>query len=323
MINQNNKNNYKNNGKRTSRKFGSRGMCLGGAVLAVLCVFSSILCAHTAWAEGRLKPFLVVAAENTWGDLAAQVAGQNMTVRVVLASPVVDPHGYDPSPEDARNVADATLVVGNGAGYDAWLNRLVQAAKIPATRVVWASDWSGWHEGDNPHLWFDLGAVSNFVSRFASACQQVDPGHAKDYIDRAAKLLAVIGDVSVELQRLRAHVQMQKPHVAATESFFAPLADQLGLVMEEKAFQTAIMNGTEPAPSVVAQFETDIKEHRLQMIVYNQQVEQPLVTHLVTLARREGVPVLPLTETLPAGEHWQGWMLGIIHQIDLILASLP
>lgn len=55
------------------------------------------------------------------GDLAAQIAGPDMTVTSLLASPTVDPHLYAPSTDDARHLADATLVVMNGAGYDTWL----------------------------------------------------------------------------------------------------------------------------------------------------------------------------------------------------------
>src|ERR1700753_3994007 len=62
--------------------------------------------------------FTVVAAENFWGSLAAQLAGDRARVKSIIVNPATDPHSYQPSTGDARLIASANMVVLDGLGYD-------------------------------------------------------------------------------------------------------------------------------------------------------------------------------------------------------------
>jgi zinc/manganese transport system substrate-binding protein len=74
----------------------------------------------------------VVAAENFWGSIAAQVGGEQVTVHSIIASPDADPHSYEPTPADGRALATAQYVIYNGAGYDPWVAKLIDANPAPA-----------------------------------------------------------------------------------------------------------------------------------------------------------------------------------------------
>jgi zinc/manganese transport system substrate-binding protein len=276
----------------------------------------SILGGVASGAQAAKMP-LVVAAENTWGDIAAQIAAPDMRVVAILSSPAVDPHEYQATPTDARMIAAAELVVANGAGYDAWADKLVAASDLLPVRYVKADSWSGWQEGGNPHLWFNMDAVSAFVQHFAEACAHIDPDHADGYAGRAQKMQLIIKSIQAHAGLLREHVAGM--HVGATEPLFTPLADLLGLQMDEQAYQLAIMNDVEPAPSTVATFESDLKDKRLKMLVYNQQVEEPSVRHLLELAQQSNVPTMPLSEMLPPRKHWQVWVHDILARTGQLL----
>jgi zinc/manganese transport system substrate-binding protein len=293
--------------------------------LVWMLLLAPVLTASNATARSALK---VVAVENTWGDLAAQIAEPDMAVTSLLASPVVDPHLYSPSPDDARHLADATLVVVNGAGYDTWATKLADAAGLPAERIIRADSWPGWHAGDNPHLWFNTRAVADFVTRMQEACAQADPAHASAYARRGVALLDAVARVDALLATVRTRVAGRA--VAATEPLFDPLAEQMGLDMKEKDFQTAIMNSVEPAPADIARFENDLTTHKLRLLAYNQQVVEPAVVPLLELADSSGIPTLPLTETLPPTlpgttqpPHWQDWVSAIARQTEHLLESQP
>ena len=61
------------------------------------------------------------------GDLVRNVGGDRVSV-TTLVGPDSDPHVYEPTPSDAKRIADAKLVFVNGFGLEGWLPRLVQSA---------------------------------------------------------------------------------------------------------------------------------------------------------------------------------------------------
>src|SRR5581483_2930666 len=69
----------------------------------------------------------VVAAENFWGSIAAQLGGTRVTVTSIITNPDTDPHSYEPTPADAVALAKADMVVYNGIGYDPWVPQLLAA----------------------------------------------------------------------------------------------------------------------------------------------------------------------------------------------------
>ena len=78
----------------------------------------------------------VVAGENFWGNIAAQIGGRHVRVTSILTSPTADPHLYESDVANAVAVAEAGLVIENGAGYDDFLSQLLAP---PATRAASSS----------------------------------------------------------------------------------------------------------------------------------------------------------------------------------------
>src|SRR6476469_7263419 len=93
---------------------------LAALVLAAAGLASGCAASSAARDDGRLQ---VVAAENFWGSIASQLAGDRLQVASVITNPATDPHDYEPTAADARAVAQARMVVVNGAGYDPWMNK--------------------------------------------------------------------------------------------------------------------------------------------------------------------------------------------------------
>jgi zinc/manganese transport system substrate-binding protein len=73
---------------------------------------ATILCALSAPAFA--DPVKVVAAENFYGDLATQVGGPNVAVTSILSSPDQDPHLFEASPETAKSLSDAKVLIVKG-----------------------------------------------------------------------------------------------------------------------------------------------------------------------------------------------------------------
>src|SRR5689334_18571977 len=87
---------------------------LVGALAAVM------LAACGAPSGSGSKSLQVVAGQNFWGSIAAQLGGSHVSVTSVVTNPNADPHDYESSSLDARAFATADYVILNGAGYDDW-----------------------------------------------------------------------------------------------------------------------------------------------------------------------------------------------------------
>jgi zinc/manganese transport system substrate-binding protein len=77
----------------------------------------------------------VAAAENFWGSIASQIGGKHARVTSIITNPNTDPHTYEPTPQDARTIAGAKLVIENGIGYDNWAGKSVAADQNNPTMV--------------------------------------------------------------------------------------------------------------------------------------------------------------------------------------------
>jgi zinc/manganese transport system substrate-binding protein len=93
-----------------------------------------------------------VAADNFYGDIARQVGGSDVTVTSILSNPNQDLHEFEASASTSRAIADARLVIYNGAGYDPWAAKLLAASKATSREVIEVARLAHKKAGDNPHL---------------------------------------------------------------------------------------------------------------------------------------------------------------------------
>src|SRR5215472_1389401 len=80
-------------------------------------------------APTQAAPIAIVAAESVYGDVAAQIGGPDVKVTSIISTPQQDPHAFEASAAAARALAGADIVVRNGGGYDAWIDRLLTGTK--------------------------------------------------------------------------------------------------------------------------------------------------------------------------------------------------
>src|SRR3954447_10433626 len=100
------------------------------------------------------SPISILAAENFYGEIAQAIGGAEVTVKSILSNPDQDPHLFEASPSAARSLADARIVIMNGAEYDPWVAKLLAANNGNGRTVITVADLVHKHAGDNPHLWY-------------------------------------------------------------------------------------------------------------------------------------------------------------------------
>lgn len=175
-------------------------------------------------------PLKVVASFSILGDLVENVGGGHVEV-VTMVGPDGDAHVFEPSPAEARRLAEADLVVVNGLGFEGWLERLVETSGF-AGPVVVASEGvetltmeeehaheeeahaeahedeahderhaaDHHHGGTDPHAWQSIVNTRTYVSNIADALCEADTVNCADYRSNAA-------DYDARLQSLDASIK--------------------------------------------------------------------------------------------------------------------
>jgi zinc/manganese transport system substrate-binding protein len=260
-------------------------------------------------APARHGPGLqVVAAESSWGSIAAQLGGTHATVESIVESPAIDPHSYEPNASDARKLASADIAIVNGIGYDRWASQLLAANPSHGRVVVDAGKVLGLGDGANPHQWYSPTSVRRLVAAIAAAYEQADPKHAAYF---AARKRAFETHALARYDALLAHIRARYAGtpVGYSESIFEPLGEYLGLrLVTPPGFAKSVAEGTEVSVADRTAVARQIAGRRIAVWVFNSQNETPEVNRLTALAHHSGIPVVTVTETLsPEGATFQAW----------------
>jgi zinc/manganese transport system substrate-binding protein len=264
----------------------------------------------------------VVAAENFWGSLATQLGGNRVQVTSVITNPATDPHDYEPSAVDARTFAGAQMAIVNGVGYDTWASKLIAASPVKGRAVLTVGDLVGVKAGGNPHRWYSPANVQQVIAAIVRDYSKLDPKDAA-YFARRKSQLETTG--LAEYKHFIATIKRRfgGTPVGASESIFAPLAQALGLrLVTPPSFLKAISEGSEPTAADKTTIDRQIAKKQIKVWVFNSQNSTPDVARLTEEARKKGIPVTTITETLtPASATFEQWQVRQLRALQAALAK--
>jgi zinc/manganese transport system substrate-binding protein len=291
-------------------------LLLASAVVAL----TAGACSSASGASRSSGGITAVGAENEYANVISQIGGQYVGVSAILFDPNTDPHTYESSPSVARKVAGAQLIVQNGVGYDDFMSRIESASPRSSRKVIDVQDLLGLpNSTPNPHLWYDPQTMPKVAAAVAGDLASMQPAHAAYFqanlqaFDRALQpWLNAIAGFKTRYSRI---------HVATTE----PVADYLLQAMGTDnlspfRFQTAIMNGTDPAPQDISLIEGLFSSHKVRVFCYNQQVVDSLTSSIRRAAKSHGIPIVGVYETMPPGYDYQKWMIAETQAIEAAVA---
>ncbi|GAC1439433.1 MAG: metal ABC transporter solute-binding protein [Solirubrobacteraceae bacterium] len=262
----------------------------------------------------------VVAAENFWGSIAAQLAGARGQVRSVVSDPATDPHSYTASAADSALFAQAQLAIVNGVGYDNWAAQALAASPAAGRLTLNVGALLGLGQGANPHQWYAPAAVRRFVDRLTADLSRLDPA-GSDYFERRRRELIASGFARYDALRREIRRRYAGVPVGYSESIFEPLGRDLALKLATPpSFAKAVAEGTEITAQDKLAVDAQLRSGAVKVWIYNSQNATPDVQRLSSLARGLRIPVATVTETLsPAGASWQRWQVG---QLERLAAAL-
>lgn len=267
---------------------------------------AAVVSSGSARAAGMLQ---AVGVENQYADVISQIGGQYVRVNAIEADPNTDPHSFEANPVIARELAMADLIVMNGLGYDSWVERIISAAPRATREVIDVQHLLGLPDGaPNPHLWYGPKTMPAVAEAVAAELSALEPREAAYFKARAMKFEASLNPWIRAIASFKARYGGTR--IATTEPIANYMLKAAGCdIATPVTLETAIMNGTDPSPQDVATEDALLSGHSVKVLIYNLQVTDTLTESFLDLARKNGIPVVGVYETMPTpGYSYQSWM---------------
>ncbi|MEW2614413.1 zinc ABC transporter substrate-binding protein [Streptomyces sp. NPDC047880] len=264
----------------------------------------------------------VVASTNVWGDIARRIGGDRVDVTSVIGDPDQDPHSYKADPRNQLALSKARVVIENGGGYDDLVDHMLKGGHNESAEVINAVDVSGRTApggGElNEHVWYDFPTVAEVADRISTALTEADPGDAAAFEKNTTAFKARLAPLEAQEARIK------KAHggdgIAVTEPVPLYMTEASGLVNRTPTqFSEAIEEGDDVSPRVLQRSLALFSGKKVKALVCNEQTSGPQTEKAEAAAEAAGLPVVPVTETLPRGEDYLGWMTA---NLDTLASAL-
>ncbi|MFI8370079.1 metal ABC transporter solute-binding protein, Zn/Mn family [Streptomyces sp. NPDC085466] len=280
------------------------------------------MCTAVGPAGAAPAPVPVVASTNVYGDIVEQIGGGRVSVVSVISDPAQDPHSYEASTRTQLELSRAAVVVENGGGYDDFVGRMLRGADNPSAQVISAVQVSGKEPDEdgefNEHVWYDLPTMSRLADRIAQALGKASPADADAFTKNAENFKEEL--TGLEARTNRIDERRAGTPVAVTEPVPLYLTEACGLVDKTPpAFSEAVEEGDEVPPRALQETLALLTGRSVQVLVYNEQTSGAQTERVKDAAESNGVPVVSVTETLPRGKDYQGWMADNITALERAL----
>lgn len=157
-------------------------------------------------AAGGLK---VLAVETFLADITQNVTGDRVRVEALI--PIgLDPHAFEPAPQDVAKISSSQVLVVNGAGFETWLKPVlsnaggqhivIEASAGLKSRTARegegiAGTAGAPHDAGDPHFWLDPLNVVQYVNNIRAGLTQADPAGAEVYAQNAAVYIQKLKDL--------------------------------------------------------------------------------------------------------------------------------
>ena len=267
---------------------------------------------------------MVVASTNVYGDIVKTIGGPAVAVTSIIDNPDKDPHEYEADARTQLALSRAQLVIENGGGYDDFVDTMLKSVPTRPT-VINVADVSGRNQrpadGEfNEHLWYDFPTVEKLAAQLVTDLSAAAPGQAATFKSNAKEFTAQLDQLQQEEAAIKA--KHAGEGVAITEPVPLYLLEGAGLVNKTPGrFSEAIEEDTDVSPAVLKETENLFDTKQVKLLAYNQQTTGPQTEAVLAAAKRNNIPVVPVTETLPTAQSYLSWMQANLRAVSGALTN--
>jgi len=299
----------------------------------VLLSIAAMLALQTASAvEARLP---VVVSFSILGDIVANIGGERIAV-TTLVGPDQDAHVFQPSPDQIKSVARATLIVINGLGFEGWMERAVQAADYRGSIVVASNgiavrerigeahdDHDHGHDHqhgrNDPHAWQNPANVVVYTRNIVAALSKLDPAGAAVYQKNGNAYIARLDALDRwAMQQFAGFPDARRKVVTSHDAF-----EYLGARYRIRFLAPqSVSTGSEPGAKEIADLIRQIRKEKIRA-VFIENMSNPRL--LQQISREAGVTPggkLYADALSPAGGLAPTYLKLMRHNIEQLLVQL-
>jgi ABC-type Zn uptake system ZnuABC Zn-binding protein ZnuA len=265
-------------------------------------------------AQGALK---VVTTTTVFADIVQNVGGSRVAATSIIP-PGVGPEDYEPKPDDARKLANAKLIVSNGAGLDDFLDRLLASGTGGQTPQLVLGDGipTLTENGEqNPHFWLDPSLVKQYyLPKIAAKLTDVDPTGKATYDANARTYGETLDSLDAELKAKIATIPEANRKLVTFHDAFPYFARHFGFELVGVILENV---GQEPTAAELAALVDKVKATGVKAVFSEAQFSPKLAQTLADEAGIEHVVTTLYNDALgPApADSYPGMMRWNVSQI--------
>jgi ABC-type Zn uptake system ZnuABC Zn-binding protein ZnuA len=244
----------------------NRSVC-GISLALLVAALGLAACGSGSQVESRAT-VKVLATTTQIQDFVRNVGGDRITVIPVLG-PDEDPHEYQPTAADARNVAEASLILANGIGLEPWFDRLAQNARsgVPVVKV---GEQSGIavktdEAEQDPHVWFDPTNAQRMVLTIRDTLATADPAGKDVYTGNAASYNAKLDKLDADINGMWAAVPQRQRRLVTSHEGFGYYVGRYGLFFVGSILRS-LNTEAEPSARELQQLVQDVRAQGVRAI---------------------------------------------------------
>ncbi|GAB6933141.1 metal ABC transporter substrate-binding protein [Calditerricola satsumensis] len=201
-----------------------------------------------------------------------------------LVPPGAEPHEFEPTPKDVVKLSEADVFVYNGAGFERWIDEVLDAVDTSNMVIVQAAEHVRLLPND-PHVWLDPLRAKAIAQAIRDALIQADPEGKAIYEGNYQKLAAELDRLHAEYEA--AVKQAPRKEIIVSHSAYGYLADRYGL---KQIAIAGLAPSDEPSQKDLQAILAFAREHNVKYILF-----ETLVSNKVAEVVREQLKAEALT----------------------------
>ena len=269
-------------------------------------------------------PLPVVTTIGILADMVRHVGGERVAVDSLLPANV-DPHEFEPTPQDVVKAESAKLIVQHGLGLDHWAEVIIASADSGAP-VVTATDGiatltAGQDGAPDPHVWFDPRRAKVMIENITKGLVAADPAGETAYRTRSDAYQAELAALDAAIAAAVATIPPGRRKLVTSHDALAYYADRYGLTIVGTVIP-GLDTSAEPSASELAKLVAEIQAQHVPAI-FAENTTSPALSERV--AAEAGVHVVDTlyTDSLgPAGSGADTYLGLLRTDTEIIVGAL-